>query len=117
MKIAPVSADLLIKLAIGAVLIGAGVYALRKVSAAAGGLVDQFTATIDSLKTGVSDAVDTVTELPGRVADYVIEGAQSGGAAYQERTTERPPSQQEFFGTYQSPLVNDSGMDFGALSG
>lgn len=56
MKIAAVSADLLIKLAIGAAVIGGAVYLLRKAS------------------TSVSDAFAGVSEAVSDVADSVIVG-------------------------------------------
>jgi hypothetical protein len=117
LKIAPVSADLLIKLAIAAAVVGLGIYAVRRASAAAGSIADQISAGLGSIKDTVGGAIDTVTALPGQIADYAIEGARTGGAAWQSQTAERPPDQQEFIGKYEGPLVNDSGYDFGQLSG
>ena len=117
MKIAPVSADLLIKLAITAAVVGLGIYAVRRASAAAGSLSDQITAAFTGIKDTVSGAVDTVTSLPGRVADYVVEGAQAGGQNWQDQYAVNPPTRDDYAGVYQGPLVNDAGMDFGMLSG
>jgi hypothetical protein len=117
MKIAPVSADLLIKIAIGLAVVGVGIYAFRKASDAAGSLADSLASVVSGVTGGINEAVDTVIALPGKVADYVVEGAKTGGQAWQDNTAARPPSQQEFFGNYQGPLVNDAGYDFGQLSG
>jgi hypothetical protein len=117
MKVSPVSADLLIKLAIGAAVVGLGIYALRRASDAAGDLFKGLTDAVDNVKATVGGAIDTVAAIPGQIADYAIEGARTGGEAWQSQTTERPPNQQEFIGKYEGPLVNDAGMDFGQLSG
>lgn len=106
MKIAPVSADLLIKLALGALVIGAGVYLVR------GG--------VQSIK----GALDKITGLPGAALDYVTEAAKSGGEAFKAQYEENtspfggpPGSATAYGGKYKGPLVNDQGMDFGSLSG
>lgn len=59
MKIAPVSADLLIKLAIAAAVIGVGIYAVRRASA------------------GISATVAELADLPSQIADYSIEGVKA----------------------------------------
>lgn len=99
MKIAPVSADLLIKLAIAGLAVGAVVYAINKATGK------------------LTGAADWVTGLPGRALDSVTTTAKEGGAAWQDRTTPNPPTASEYFGKYKDPLVNDAGMDFGQLGG
>jgi hypothetical protein len=116
-KIAPVSADLLIKVAIGLAVIGAGVYLLRKASDTVSSLGDGIGNAFSSVTGAVGEAYDAVVAVPGQIADYAIATAQTGGQAWQDNVAARPPSQQEFFGTYQGPLVNDDGYDFGQLSG
>jgi hypothetical protein len=94
MKVAPVSGDMLIKLAIGAAVVGVAWWAVRRG------------------QQSVADAIDYVTSLPERAIEAVAEVAREGGATWQGGYTEKPPTQQEYFGKYQSPMVNDQGMDF-----
>ena len=93
MKIEPVSADLLIKLALAALAVGAVVYLVRSV----GGTL--------------SGALDGITGLPGRAADAVKQMAATGGEAFSAQTIERPASQQDYFGRFQGPLINNSGVE------
>lgn len=106
MKVAPVSADLLIKLALGAVAVGVAVYAFKKVTGALGDAAG-----------APGRAIDYLVSLPGKAIEAVKEIAQEGGAVWQGNTAERPPTEQEFFGKHNGPLVNDDGVDFGQLSG
>lgn len=99
MKIAPVSADLLIKLALGAAVLGGLFFGYKKMTAT------------------LSHAFDSVTGLPARVYDNAIVAAKEGGATWQDRTNPNPPDQQAVFGTYKGPLINNDGYDFGQLSG
>lgn len=99
MKVAPVSADLLIKLAVGAVVVGAAWYLLRKGQAALG------------------EAITSITSLPGKAIGKVVESAKQGGGAWQDQySLSSPPSISNasgYGGKYKGPLVNDAGMDFG----
>jgi hypothetical protein len=56
-KVAPVSADLLIKLALGAALIGAGVWAVRRATAAASDAAGKFWDTATDSARGLADSV------------------------------------------------------------
>lgn len=95
MKVAPVSADLLIKLALAAAALGVLIYGYKK----------------------ASGAITDLVSLPGRAIDAVTATAKEGGAAWQAQTTPNPPDQQGFYGTYQGPLITDQGFDFGQVSG
>lgn len=113
MKVAPVSADLLIKLAVGAAAVFAVVYVVRKGTQS------------------VQGAIDSITSLPSRAWSGLSEYAQSGGAAFQDQYSENPaptianssgygPAKTPpmvYGSKYNGPLVNDQGMDFGNLSG
>jgi hypothetical protein len=98
MKIAPVSADLLIKLALAAAVLGGLYYVAKRVQG------------------GLAGALDSVTGIPGRIVDSVKATAQTGGAAWQDGIAANPPTT-PYTPTYKNPLVNDSGMDFGQISG
>lgn len=58
MKVAPVSADLLIKLALGAVAVGLVVYGYRKVSAAAGSVGTSIAAVAEDAVNAINPASD-----------------------------------------------------------
>lgn len=62
MKVSPVSADMLIKLGLGAAVLGAAWYSWKKVSGAAG------------------DAIDAVTETASAAAGAIITGINPGNA-------------------------------------
>jgi hypothetical protein len=73
MKVAPVSADLLIKLALGAAVLGGVWYALQKINAGFG-----------SLGQSASDAADWVVDTAGYAvekANYAFETANNAVAA------------------------------------
>ena len=99
MKVTPVSADLLIKVGIGIAVAGAAWYLLRKGQAAIG------------------DAITSITSLPGKAIDKVVETAKTGGGAWQDQYSINPPptigNSSGYGGKYKGPLVNDAGMDFG----
>lgn len=106
MKIAPVSADLLIKLAVGAIAIGGVIWLANK------GI------------NGVKSAFDSIANAPGKILDSVIESvvetAKEGGATWQEgsRPDENYGHEGRNYGhKYPNPLMNDDGMDFGQVSG
>lgn len=115
MQAPSVSGDLLVKLVLGAVVLGATYYAVSK-----------------GLK-GITDTIDTIKGFPGRVVDkagevvdQVVVKAKEGGAAWQDGYKVQPDynyshegrnSVPHYGGKYNSPLVNDDGMDFGQLSG
>lgn len=107
MKVAPVSADLLIKLAVGAAVLGLGYWAINR--------------SISGLK----DTLGAILDAPGKVYDTVVESvvetAREGGAAWQAGYVPNPDYGNEGrnYGTpkYSNPLVNDQGYDFGQLSG
>jgi hypothetical protein len=56
---------------------------------------------------GASDLLSLPAELAGELADWVAVTAKEGGAEFQ-RGYERDP----VTGDYNSPMVNDQGMDF-----
>lgn len=64
MKVAPVSADLLIKLALGAAVVGFAVYGLRRVSGAAGEVFSEAGAAISDAVTFVGETADNVVSTP-----------------------------------------------------
>ncbi len=93
MKVSPVSADLLIKLTLGAVALGVVVYVVRS---------------------GFKGLAD-LAGIPGQLIDKAVVAAKDGGATWQERTVARDPVAYQT--TYADPLINNDGMDFGQLSG
>lgn len=99
MKIAPVSADLLIKLALGVAALGAAWYVISKGRA----------------------ALASITDLPGKAWDSVVETAKEGGGAWQDQYSINPAptigNSSGYGGKYTGPMVNDDGYDFGQLSG
>jgi hypothetical protein len=103
MKIAPVSADLLIKLGLAAVAVVAVVYVVRKSTGA------------------VQGAIDSITSLPSRAWTGVSAYAKDGGSAFLDQYSVNPAptigNGSGYGGKYNGPLVNDQGYDFGALSG
>jgi hypothetical protein len=102
LKIAPVSADLLIKLALLASAVGVVAYGYKKITGS------------------VSGAIDSVTGLPGRAWDATTAATKEGGTTWQDRITPNPPASSpdlDYFGKYRDPLINNAGMDFGNLSG
>lgn len=79
MKIAPVSADLLIKLALIAAVVGGGVYLVRRASSAIGGALPDFPdvgAWVDSATNFVGDVGSVASDGAGWVADNL------GGTAH-----------------------------------
>lgn len=122
MKIAPVSADLLIKLGLGVLVLG-GVYlayskATGSISQAIDGIKESLGITIDGIKQSIGETVDSVTGAPGRVLDWAATEADTRGAAIQSANAPQSPAMQEATGrTYSNPLMNNDGMDFGQLSG
>jgi hypothetical protein len=102
LKIAPVSADLLIKIALAAAAVGVVLYGYKKLTGS------------------VSSAIDTITGLPGRAWEATVATAKEGGAAWQDRIAPNPPASSpdlDYYGKYKDPLVNNDGIDFGNLSG
>lgn len=99
MRVAPVSADLLIKLALGAAVLAGAWYAYSKGRA----------------------ALSAITDLPGKAWESVVDTAKTGGAAWQDQYAENPPPSiangSGYGGKYAGPMVNDDGMDFGQISG
>lgn len=99
MKIAPVSADLLIKLAIGAAALGAAWYVVSKGKA----------------------ALSALTDLPGKAWAGVVDSAKIGGATWKDQYSVNPAptigNSSGYGGKYKGPLVNNDGYDFGQLSG
>ena len=111
MKVAPVSADLLIKIGLGVVLLGAAYFALNKTASTIG-------AQFDQLRKNISDTVDSVTGAPGRVVDWAATEADTRGAAIQAGNAPQSPELQDLTGrTYSNPLMTNDGMDFSQLSG
>lgn len=111
MKIAPVSADLLIKIGFGVLLLGGAYLAVK-------GVKGSISETITSLQNSVTSAVDNVTGAPGRVLDWATTEAETRGAAIQQGITPQSEEMQDLTGrVYTNPLVNNGGMDFGQLSG
>jgi hypothetical protein len=114
MKIAPVSADLLIKIALGAALLGGTYWVLSR------GLAS-ITGAIGSLADLPGNLASKASEYVGEVADEVIVAAKEGGATWQAGYVPNPDYGNEGrnYGTpkYSNPLVNDQGYDFGQLSG
>lgn len=64
MKITPVSADLLIKLALGAAVIGAAVYAVRRASSAAGGLLTDAGQAVSAAVGIAVETADNTVSMP-----------------------------------------------------
>lgn len=102
-KVAPPSADLLIKLAVGLVVIGGVAYVVNRGAKS------------------VQSAVDSITSLPSRAWSGLTSYAQLSGGAFQDQYSINPAptiaNGSGYGGKYNGPLVNDAGMDFGALSG
>ena len=97
-KIAPVSADLLIKQALGAAAVAALVYVAK------------------SGAKSLQGAIDAVTGLPGRALDAVTGAAQAGGAAWLDGYAQNPaPSitaPSGYGGKYKDPMISDDGIDY-----
>lgn len=62
MKVAPVSADLLIKLALVALVVGGGVYLVRRASGAIGDALPDVGGWIDAVSDSVSNATDSAVD-------------------------------------------------------
>ena len=80
MKVAPVSADLLIKLALGALVVGAAVYAVRKLQGAAGSLVDGVWDSASGAFTAAGEFVSTRLN-PLSTQNFAYSGVNAFGAA------------------------------------
>jgi hypothetical protein len=76
MKVAPVSADLLIKLALVAAVVGGAVYLARRATAALGGVLPDVGAWVDSAGAFVGDIGSGISDGAGYVADNL------GGTAH-----------------------------------
>lgn len=67
-------------------------------------------------KNGLSDAVDWLTGLPGRVVDDVKIYAGVSGQEFQDQYKPNEVNRTNTAGSaapvYNSPMVNDAGMDF-----
>lgn len=121
MKIAPVSADLLIKLALTAAAVGLAVLAYKKLT----GQIDDTLITLSELPgkvwAKVAKVTDDIVAAPGKVADAVIVSAKEIGTGWQYQYQEQTPAMQEATGRkYNGPLISNDGMDFspfGGLSG
>lgn len=114
MKIAPVSADLLIKLALGAALLGGVAYLVNRGIKGVGSAVDGLKATFDTIAAAPGKALDSVVES-------VVETAKEGGATWQAGSKPNDNYSNEgrgsYYHKYDNPLMNDDGYDFGNLSG
>lgn len=102
MRVAPVSADLLIKLALVALVVGGGVYLVRRAGNAIGDALPDFS--------GVGAWVDSAANFAGDVGNSVGEGAgwvadTFGGAAHNTDPATLPQSAwlQNPYGIYLSP--------------
>ena len=121
MKIAPVSADLLIKLALTAAAVGLAVVVYKKLT----GQIDDTLKTLSELPGKVWAKVTSVTDdiiaAPGQVADAVILSTTQAGQGWQLQYQPQTPAMQEATGRkYNGPLITNDGMDFspfGGLSG
>lgn len=116
MKVTPISADLLIKIALGAAVLG-GMYWIVK--RGADGIKGAF-ASMANLPTKLaSDAQAYAREI----ADAAIVTAKEGGSTWQQGyvPNENYSNEGRFslptVQKYSNPLINDQGMDFGNLSG
>ena len=111
MKVAPVSADLLIKIGLGLALLGAGYLAYRGIN---GGIHE----AIDKMKQSVTGVFDSITAAPGQAYDWAVTETQTRGAAIQAHNAPQSQEMQDLTGrTYSNPLMTNDGMDFGQLSG
>jgi len=115
MKLSGQSQAELIK--IGAMLIGAGLLAWGGMRLYRGAS-ESFSNALDSLKTTVTGAVDSVISAPAKAVEAVKETARSGGAAWQAGYADKTPPgaptvpTSPYEGRYSNPMVNDAGMDF-----
>lgn len=111
MKVAPVSADLLIKLGLGVLLIGGAYLAVKSIG---GNITD----TINGLKKTVTGVFDGVTTAPAKVLDWATTEVHTRGEALQQANRPQSLELQDLTGrTYSNPLMTNDGMDFGQLSG
>lgn len=116
MKIAPVSADLLVKLAIGLAVVGGAWYVLSKG-------VSGFKNAVSSITNLPGDLYHSAADKVGQVADAAIASAKEGGATWQAGYVPNDNYGNEgrysvpYVGKYSNPMVNDMGYDFGQLSG
>jgi hypothetical protein len=77
MKVSPVSADLLIKLTLGAAVIGAAVYAVKRVADA----LPSPSEVVDSVLDGAGAAANAVSPLNNENVIYRAANAVTGGSA------------------------------------
>lgn len=115
MKVAPVSADLLIKIGLGVLVLGAGYLAFKRLSGAVNGSVLQ---PLENLANSVKSGFQAVVDAPGHVADWALTETETRGAAIQAANAPQSQEMQDLTGRkYSNPLMNNDGMDFGLLSG
>ena len=83
MKIAPVSGDMLVKIALGGLVGLAAWYAVRQVKAAAGSFADSVSAAPgkawEAISSTVGGAIDAVISAPGAVIEAATEKAAEIG--------------------------------------
>jgi hypothetical protein len=107
-KVAPVSADLLIKLAIGAVLIGGLALLAIKGKTALTGLMG----SLASLPGKAIDAVTTTASNAGKAVAGTA-GAAWGASVDGDKYTVNSPAEQAATGkVYRGSMVTNDGMDF-----
>ena len=122
MKVSPVSADLLIKLGIGVLVLGVGYYLVNRTAGSLSDALERFKSGIsdqvNSVRQTVSDTIDSVTSAPARVVDWAATEADARGRESQNRYEPQSPAIQQAGGRkYADPHINDDGMDFSLLSG
>ncbi len=69
-----------------------------------------------SIVSSAKDAFNGVLAMPGKAVDAVVTSAKETGADWQDMYKEAPGSH-DTGGKYNSPLVNDMGMDFSGFGG
>ena len=121
MKITPVSADLLIKLAMAGLAVGAVLYLVNRGTNAASGALQSLADLPGRVWDSVTGVAEDIIAAPGKVADAVILSTQEAGQGWQYQYQEQTPAMQGATGRkYNGPLISNDGMDFspfGGLSG
>lgn len=114
-KVAPVSADLLIKLTLGVAVLGVMYFGYNKVLHAASGLLDVPGRVYDTVSENVVKAAEVVADLPRKIVMGDAQSAGEAGQQWQDQYAKQPASAQGYGGTYQGPLISDDGMNYGAF--
>jgi len=116
MRVAPVSGDLLVKVALLAIGIGVAVYAVRRVTTAASDAAAAVWAPIDAAQQWVRDQTNYVSDTAGGVARWISNEIHFENHPEYEFMGPPNPYESSYSGYYTSvtpPITGTGGAAFG----